>query len=293
MQGFRYLAVSLALGFIATWASENMFWIVPPADITVPDWLMTWIAYSIGAACGLSMVLWTGSGGWPAAFLGGAVLGYLLEGVVVGTTYDNFPWQLVWTAIAWHALITGGVILGVGLAPMSFGRRLLAWLATAALFLFWAMIWPLEPVTLPGPDGLLVYLALPGLGVAVALWLIGRLGRPEPARWVLWVAPAMALAVGIIQAVTFPNPLRAVLPVLLALLWLLMRRAGPGPWAPRQPFWRVLPVLIVPLLVAFGAPALWAVLGSLDVSMTFATGSGLIGVGVMVWLAIRGRSRSA
>jgi hypothetical protein len=288
MQGLRYMAVSLALGFIATWASENMFWIVPPDGISVPDWLMTWVAYSIGAACALSMVLWSGAGGWAAVFLGGAVLGYLLEGIVVGTIYDAFPFQLVWTPVAWHALITGGLILGGGLAPLSLGRRVLLWLTAGVLFTVWSLFWPLERPVLPGPDGLLVYLALPAVGVAVALWLIGRLGRPEPRRWVLWVAPVLALAVGVIQAVTFPTPLRAVLPVLLLALWWLMRRAGPGPWAARQPLWRHLPVLIVPVMVAFGAPSLWAILESVDVSLPFAVTAGLAGLGLMARIALRG-----
>jgi hypothetical protein len=263
MQGLRYMAVSLALGFIATWASENMFWIVPPDGISVPDWLMTWVAYSIGAACALSMVLWSGAGGWAAVFLGGAVLGYLLEGIVVGTIYDAFPFQLVWTPVAWHALITGGLILGGGLAPLSLGRRVLLWLTAGVLFTVWSLFWPLERPVLPGPDGLLVYLALPAVGVAVALWLIGRLGRPEPRRWVLWVAPVLAL-------------------------WWLMRRAGPGPWAARQPLWRHLPVLIVPVMVAFGAPSLWAILESVDVSLPFAVTAGLAGLGLMARIALRG-----
>ena len=114
MQAVRYVFLSLVLGGLSVWASENFFWMMPPPGITPLDFALTVIAYSIACAVGLSAVIWAGIGGMPAAFLGGAVMGYMSEGVIVGTIYQPNPFFLVWTPLAWHALITGGVILGPG-----------------------------------------------------------------------------------------------------------------------------------------------------------------------------------
>ena len=132
MQSTVYVGLALALGALAVWASENFFWMIPPPGITVPDFTMTVIAYAIACAVALSAVIWTGVGGLPAAFLGGAVMGYMAEGVIVGTIYqlEAFPFFLVFTPLAWHALLSGGLILGVG--------RLGARLGPLRMALIWA-----------------------------------------------------------------------------------------------------------------------------------------------------------
>lgn len=289
MEGLRYLCLSIALGFVATWASENLFWFIPPPDITLTGWLMAWLAYSIGAACALSCILWSGAGGWPAAFLGGGVLGYLLEGIVVGTIYDAFPVQIVWTPLAWHALITGGVVIGLGLAPLSLPRRAALWLALGIGASVWGLYWPLDRGTRPEPFSLLLYLALPALPVAGALWLAGRLGRPDPRPWVLWVAPACALFAALWQAVGSPSPLRLVLPVMLGLLWLALRRAGPGCWVAPVPLAHHLTVLIAPVLAAFAAPALWATIGPMQANLPVAVITSLTGLALLFTLILRRR----
>ena len=114
MQAVRYVILSIVLGGLSVWASENLFWVMPPPGITPLDFTFTVIAYSIACAVAISAVIWTGIGGMSAAFLGGAIMGYMSEGVIVGTIYQPNPFFLVWTPLAWHALITGGLILGVG-----------------------------------------------------------------------------------------------------------------------------------------------------------------------------------
>ena len=69
---------------IALWGSENLFWTVPQEPLRLVEWGATWAAYSLVAAAALSVVLWAGIGGWRAAFLGGAILGFGIEGVIVG-----------------------------------------------------------------------------------------------------------------------------------------------------------------------------------------------------------------
>ncbi len=288
MEALRYLGLSLALGLIATWASENLFWFIPPPGISLVDWLITWVAYSVCAGAALSMVLASGAGGWPAAFWGGAVAGYLLEGVVVGTIYDAFPVQIVWTPIAWHALVMGGGIVGIGLSTQGIGRRAAIWTAAGVALTGWGLFWPLEPgrEALPGFGALFVYLVVPGALAAVALWLIGRIPRPRPHAAVLLIAPGLALLVAAWMAVSDPRPQRAVLPVVLILIWFALRRSGPRPWAAPLPLVRHLPLVILPLIPAIAAPLLWAWIGPVDTSNGYAwvlSLCGLAAVAAMLW----------
>lgn len=226
----RYLGLALALGVIAVWASENMFWIVPPGPVTALELVLTWLAYTMACACALSMVIWSGVRGWPAAFLGGAVLGYVVEGVVVGEIYEGFPLQLVWTPLAWHALITGGVVLGLarlGRGPLTMA---LVWTAYGAAMAFWALYWPLERPNLPDTGALMVYLALPAVLVVGAQVAVDRLWPLPPVlRWVLWIAPVLVFLLwGLRVAISPPNLTYFVLPVILGGLYLAMRRQGQG-----------------------------------------------------------------
>lgn len=278
MESLRYLSFSLALGFIAVWASENLFWFLPPLDLTLPGLLMTWIAYSVCAAAVLSVVLWTGVGGWPAAFLGGAMLGYLVEGVVVATVYDNFPWQIAWTSLAWHGLLTGGVVLALGVSSLPPMLRARLWLLAGVVLALWGVFWPLERQGEPDLVTLLTYLALPAVGVVAAVRVIRRVGRPNPPRWVLWIAPGLVLALALYMAAAFPNPLRLLLPVILYGLYALMKRSGPGAWPEPVPLAHDLTVLILPVVAVLVATGLWLTAGAFNTSLPLAVLSSLVGL---------------
>ncbi len=71
MDSLRYAALCLALGVIAVWAGENMFWFIPPEGLGPGDLALTVIAYALACGVALSLVIWTGVRGLPAAFLGG------------------------------------------------------------------------------------------------------------------------------------------------------------------------------------------------------------------------------
>ena len=57
----------------------------------MPVRVLTVIAYAIAGGVDLGLVIWSGLSGLAAAFLGGAVMGYMAEGVIVGKIYDPFP----------------------------------------------------------------------------------------------------------------------------------------------------------------------------------------------------------
>lgn len=265
MQAVRYVALALLLGGLSVWASEDLFWMMPPPGITPLDFMFTVIAYSIACAVALSAVIWTGIRGLPAAFLGGAIMGYMSEGVIVGTIYQPNPFFLVWTPLAWHALITGGLILGVGRAGRRQGpfRMALIWVALGLAGAYWAQYWPSEREGLPEFGLFAVYILGLGLLVPLAHVVMDRIGQlPRPRNWVLWVAPVFALFVWVAQGLADLNPLRVELPIMLALfLWIMRRlgrREGPVSFGPPVPVWQHGLFLIAPLLVVVLAPLGWA-----------------------------------
>jgi hypothetical protein len=82
-----------------------------------------------------------------ALFLCGAVYGWLAEGILAQTLYENLPLLISWTGLAWHALLS--VWVGFYAVPKALetGNRRSA-LVAAALGLFyglWAISWWSEP----------------------------------------------------------------------------------------------------------------------------------------------------
>lgn len=292
MQALRYVGLALALGALSVWASENFFWMMPPPGITSLDFTLTVIAYSIAAAVVLSAVIWTGIGGMPAAFLGGAILGYMSEGVIVGTIYQPNPFFLVWTPLAWHGLITGGLILGVGRAGALLGpvRMALIWAGLGLAGAYWAQYWPSERDLVPATWLFAVYIL--GVGLLVPLAHVGMdwVGQmPRPTAWVLWVAPVMALLVWGAQGASDLNPYRLILPVILALVLWTMRRLGkrdlPVSFGPPVPVWQHGLFLIAPLIVVVLAPLGWAQgWGTLQSNWVVAGISCVLAVGWLGWL---------
>jgi hypothetical protein len=299
MESLRYVLACLACGVIAVWAGENMFWFIPPEDLRPTDLALTVIAYSVASGVGLSLVILSGLRGLPAAFLGGAVMGYMVEGVIVGTIYDPLPFFWVWTPLAWHALISGGLVLGLGRAAGVLGpvRMALIWGALGLASAFWAQYWPSESEVLPGRAVLALYLV--GFGGLVVLAQVGldRIGHlPQPPKAVLWIAPGIALAVWVAQGVTDLNPLRVLLPLVMALLWWIMRRLGepgsPVPLGGPVPVWHHALVLIAPTVAVALAPLGWAQgWGTLGANIVVAAVTcllSLVWLGRLVW-----RARSA
>ena len=297
MQSLRYVLLCLCLGIIAVWMGENMFWFSPSPDLTLLGLLITVIAYSIAAGVGLSMVIATGVEGLSAAFLGGVVLGYMAEGVIVGTIYQPplaFYW--VWTPLAWHALLSFGLVLGVGRVGRTLGplRMALIWVALGLASTYWAQYWPSELGTaLPDRAALAVYLIGFGVLVVLAQVVMDRMGHlPRPPAAVLWVAPAIALAVWAINGWSDMNPARLLLPLTLALIWWTMRRLGqraaPVSLGAPVPIWQHALILIAPLVAVLLAPVVWAQgWGTLEANWVVAGISGLTSVILLFRLIIR------
>ena len=282
---------------MAVWASENFFWVAPAADLTAVEWVLTIGVYSLASAAALTAVAVTGFGGLSAAFLGGAILGYLVEGAIVGTIYEAIPFQLVWTPLAWHALISGGVVLGLGRCSARFGpvRMALLWLALGLFGGAWALFWPTERADLPGAWPLMIYLLGLGLVVPAAHLTLDKIAVvPRPPRWVLAIAPVLLLLSWVLQTGISLNPLRLVLLPILVGLWWIMRRLGaerPVSFGtPAERVWHHVLFLIAPLLTALIAAAGWANIGGVltNIPVAVVTCAVSLGwLGKLVWKAAR------
>jgi hypothetical protein len=299
MESLRYIGLSLALGMVAFWGSENFFWSAPAATLTVIEMGMTWAVYTLACACALSAVILTGAAGWSGLFLAGAILGWLVEGVIVGTMYEVFPFQLVWTPLAWHALITAVSVLGLSLASArwSVGAQIGAMAALGLFGAFWSLFWPLERDDTPAALSVLVYLAGTGVLVALALAWIDRSGPlPRPKRWVVMSAPGLGALAWVAGTVMAPSPLRLACPVLIGGSVWIMRRLGSGKEAawpgPPAPVWRHGLFLIAPLITTAGIALLWAEPG-VEVNWLVALPTCAVSVGWWLWLLWRAYGRSA
>lgn len=293
MESLRYGILALVLGGAGVWASENFFWMMPPPGITPLDFCLTVLAYSIAAAVALSAVIWSGLGGLAGAFLGGAIMGYMSEGVIVGTIYESMPFQLVWTPLAWHGLITGGVVLGLGRAGLGPARMAMIWVLLGLGGCYWAQYWVTERGGVPGRALFAFYVLGLGLLVPLAQVVLDKMGRlPRPPGWVLLIAPAVAALVWAGQTVAETNPVRLVLPAILVLILWVMRRLGRGTavLGPGVPVWQHLLFLIAPALVVALAPLGWAQgWGSLEANWVVALPACLVSVawlGRLIWRAV-------
>ncbi len=284
MTTLRYIAAALCLGWIAVTASENLFWMVPPPDLTLPAIPLTWLAYSLVAAAALSGVLAAGASGLWAAFLGGALLGFGVEGVLVGTMYEAFPAQLVWTPLAWHALVTGGVFIGLARAPMRGGSAVALWSAVSAGAVLWALYWPAERPALPSRGALALYLVLPSvLAVAAHRALDRILPLVPPPRGVLLLAPGLLAAGWLAGTFAAPSPLRlAFWPCLGVALWALRRRAPGAGWGGRLPFWQAALPVLPSVAVTLAAPPLWAAFGPVATNVPIALATGAAAIAILL-----------
>jgi hypothetical protein len=172
----------------------------------------------------------------------------------------------------------------------------LVWAAYGVFGAFWAQYWVSERSDLAGGLRLAVYLLGCGLVVVLAHVVMDRIGTlPRPKAWVLWIAPGTAAAVWVAQSIADPNPMRVVLPLILALILWVMRRLGdrsrPVSLGLPVPVWQHGLFLIAPFVVVLLAPWGWAQgWGTLEANWIVAVLSilgSVVWLGWLVWRAAR------
>jgi hypothetical protein len=259
----------LGLGAVSWAWSEPGFWAGFRVGDGLAPWLLTWLAYTVAAGLSLRLARAHPAPGLATLLLVGAAYGWLIEGAVAGTTFEQLPFSLVWTGVAWHALIT--VVVGWWAYPAALrlgGRR--AWLASAgvgAAFGVWAAGWWTTPPdvgqvqAVPEPARFLAFVLVIMSAAALGYWVMHLWAAPAPGRGgrvgVILLAAVLItwFAVVVVPAVPWA-PL--ALAALLALAWASVRRlaarGGSGPlpapvdWPVGVPARRLLPAVLVPVV---------------------------------------------
>lgn len=181
MNWIRKLLYVLAVGTPCFFLSEGFFWARWRTDFNplsaIPTWLMyCFVMYSILIVLDQFKV----QNFW-GIFLASAVYGWLVEGVLVNTLYEDFPLGISFTGLAWHALLSVGI--GLYALPRLLRRAKpgkIAWLSAAAglIYAVWAIWWWLEnPDNINHPLPWLLYSGGMTLLAMLAWWAAGRLSR--------------------------------------------------------------------------------------------------------------------
>lgn len=272
MRSAKQILGILATGYILMFYSELVFWAhVRPGDSWL-NWLSTWLAYSFLAFVFLSLVGRTRVHTIWALFLAGAAFGWLTEGVLVQTTYENLPLSISWTALAWHALISvwvGWYALNVALSA-GLRQTALAAASIGLFFGFWSICWWVEPA----PEGAITpltdfaaFAAISSGLLALAYWTYHRTlpSTFMPSRTVQAVAMLLVVLYFVTVAVPAAPVAAIVLPVLTLLVTLALRRNWQMEARPSAltrttqtvPSWNYVGLLLLPLTaIGFYAAAL-------------------------------------
>jgi hypothetical protein len=274
MKTFKNLVLVLSTGYIFAYFSEFLFWSRPRPGDTLGGWAGTWLAYSLLAFVFLTTLAHFRLRSLWAIFLAGAVFGWLAEGVVVQTTYENLPLSISFTGLAWHALITVWVGWYAVQASLHSPNRFAALKLSALIGLgagLWAISWWSEPDGGVTPlAGYAAFSFITALFAVLAYALAAWSGAEPfvPNRWIVLVVAGLFVAYFILVAVPAAPLAVVILPLLLGLAFFgLWRSRGKetGPsllerFAAPLPLWSYAGLLALPL----ASVAVYALALSLD-----------------------------
>ncbi|MGE3308707.1 MAG: hypothetical protein AB7O66_01965 [Limisphaerales bacterium] len=235
--------LALANGFILFFFSERLFWSVWRPGDSIPDLVVTWLAYSTLAYLFLATVWFFRVNNVWSLYLAGAVYGWLTEGGLIHTLYGTeesapFPISISITGLSWHALLS--VLVGWYATARALTARRPTWTAIIAIGVgvFWGcwatFLWRESPPILTPVPQFLGYALGTTILLAGAWWLNFRAGvtRFRPG-WVGTILSLMILGTFYVQHVRRLGwlPL-VVMPAVMALalvpLWRHHRRQSCG-----------------------------------------------------------------
>lgn len=297
MNPLRNLVIAVANGYVLTFYSEFLFYgqLSDPGTPVpgVTDLLLLWGIYSLMAYVLLTLIRRYRVGGVPALLVAGAAYGWMLEGGIVATVYEELPFSLSFTALAWHMPID--VLFGWYFVQEWLRTRPFAFNFRAALFagLLWGLwaVWPAQ-VTALRPAWFAGF-ALSTVGLLLAAyWLIGRVGLSafQPRRGGVILAGVLYGGWYLVNTALVVPVSIVLLPALLGLCWWALYCNARAETAPdllqrlsaRPRDGNLLAWLAFPLTAA-GEYALWAATGQLIPSnvvgylITVPLGFGLFG----------------
>lgn len=224
MDRMRSLLLSLTTGYVLMFFSEHVFWAQARPGDTLGNWASTWLAYSLLAFVFLTAVWYYRVGSLAGLFVAGSLVGWLGEGVLVQTLYDQFPLQISWTGLAWHALISvclGWYGLRQALAAPGWRRSAALCLGLGLFWGLWAIFWWVEePANQASVAEFAAFSFATTALLSLSLWLYGK-ATPSafrPSRPAVIAALAILLVIFSLGTVPLAPISIIVLPVLLGLV---------------------------------------------------------------------------
>lgn len=141
MNFLKRLAIVFASTYVVIFMSEHVFWSKPGngyGSILQQVNPINWVFYYLATYSFLCIVGWFRARDIWSVFLAGGLFGWLIEGVVVSTTYDQLPTSISVTALSWHALLSICVMWFLLRRALIDRNWVKTALLSAAVGVFWA-----------------------------------------------------------------------------------------------------------------------------------------------------------
>jgi hypothetical protein len=225
----KRILLVLPATYILFYYSELLFWAkYDPVEISPAGLLITYVFYFLITYAFLSVIVQFRVRTFWALFLAGAIYGWLIEGVIVQTMYEDFPLNISWTGLAWHSLIS--VIIGWYyildiLLQNNYRKTVGASVLIGLFYGVWAINWWVEEGIITPLSEFSLYVVSTSVILIGSYWLYNRL-QPEfqPTR-IEGHTLAVFFIVWFILVTILVQPVALfVLPPLLAMVYVTLRR---------------------------------------------------------------------
>ena len=297
------MAALAALTIVTVTVSESIFWGQPDQAYGDPVGLLATVAaYGVVVVAVVGLLQRIAPSTWLGVFLGGALLGWTIEGIVVTTTYEALPFSISFTGLAWHALISVGWAWVLLPRWLNGGVRGLGQLVVlGALWGMWGAWQAADSDERATTGGFTWYACVAGAALIIGLlgWLRWRSERLV-ARTALIASVTLIGLLAVVRLIQAPWTALVLGPLIAAAVWALRRLPSGSPLVIDEPAPRASAVVTgvaAMVVAAIGAYALTegtAVLEGYGPAVYLVTtGAGFWLFGRGVWIAVRRRTEPA
>jgi len=223
----KRILMSLFSGYILLYYSELLFWArYDPETMALPDFLITYFVYSLAAYILLSTVSVFRVRSIWALFLTGAIYGWIIEGVIVQTVYEDLPLSISWTGLAWHALISviiGWYYMRKILLENNYYKTIRTSLLIGLFYGFWSLCWWEMEDTVTSFSEFSLYTIFTSAVLILCYWAYNRIDLFLPTKIEMGTVIAIILFFFVFTLMIAPIAV-FILPSLLIVVYITLKR---------------------------------------------------------------------